>query len=83
MGRAWERIIGVSKKVLNVMLFDPKHKDISHDVLTSLMAEVCATVNNIPLTYVSSDPKAPTLLTPSMLLTMRSNIDVKPFPKKP
>lgn len=62
MGGAWERLIGVSKRVLNAMLLDHQQRDITHDVLTTLMAEVCAIVNNRPLTDVSSDPEAPTLL---------------------
>nr|XP_034315801.1 uncharacterized protein LOC117685500 [Crassostrea gigas] len=80
MGGAWERLIGVSKRVLNAMLLDHQQRDITHDVLTTLMAEVCAIVNNRPLTDVSSDTEAPTLLTPSMLLTMKTKHDVKPFP---
>ncbi|XP_062601577.1 uncharacterized protein LOC134263265 [Saccostrea cucullata] len=80
MGGAWERLIGVSKKTLNAMLLDHRLKDITHDVLITLMAQVCAFVNNRPLTDVSSDPEAPTLLTPSMLLTMKTKQDTEPFP---
>nr|XP_034320016.1 uncharacterized protein LOC105322041 [Crassostrea gigas] len=80
MGGAWERLIGVSKRVLNAMLLDHQQRDITHDVLTTLMAEVCAIVNKRPLTDVSSDPEAPTLLTPSMLLTMKTKHDVELFP---
>ena len=50
-----------------------------HEVLTTLMAEVCAIVNNRPLVEVSNDPESPILLTPSMLLTMKNVADVNPF----
>ncbi|XP_062600609.1 uncharacterized protein LOC134262251 [Saccostrea cucullata] len=80
MGGAWERLIGVSRKILNAMLLDHRLKDITHDVLIMLMAEVCAFVNNRSLTDVSSDPEAPILLTPSMLLTMKTKQDTVCFP---
>lgn len=35
------------------------------------MAEVAAIMNSTPLTPVSSDPDAPTILTPSMLLMQK------------
>ena len=80
MGGAWERLIGVSKKILNAMLLDHKLRDITHDVLITFMAEVCAIVNNRPLTDVSNDPEAPRLLTPTMLLTMKTKQDTESFP---
>ena len=80
MGGAWERLIGVAKRILNSMLLQHSHKDLTHEVLTTLMAEVCAIVNNRPLVEVSNDPESPMLLTPSMLLTMKNVSDVNPFP---
>ena len=56
------------------------HKGLTHAVLTTLMAEVCAIVNNRPLVEVSNDPESPMLLTPSLLLTMKNVSDVNPFP---
>ena len=77
MHLTWEghekRLIGVLQKILNGMLLNHRLKDITHDVLVTFMAEVCAIVNNRPLMDVSSDPEALTLLTPSMLLTMKTN----------
>ena len=80
MGGAWERLIGVAKRILNSMLLQHSHKDLTHEVLTTLMAEVCAIVNNRPLVEVSNDLESPMLLTPSMLLTMKNVSDVNPFP---
>lgn len=79
MGGAWERLIGISKRILNSMLLERTHRNLTHEVLTTLMAEVCAIVNNRPLVDVSSDPDSPSLLSPSMLLTMKTVRDVNPF----
>lgn len=43
------------------------------------MSEICAIVNNSSLD-VSCDSESPHLITPSMLLTMKTSPDVKPFP---
>ena len=44
MGGAWERMIGVSRKILDSLLLDSS-SNLTHDVLVTLMAEVCAIVN--------------------------------------
>ena len=62
-------MIGVTRRILDAMLRDVSSKDITHDVLTTLMAEVCAIVNARPLVPVSSDPDNPSLLSPATLLT--------------
>ncbi|KAK3099229.1 hypothetical protein FSP39_001287 [Pinctada imbricata] len=68
-GGAWERLIGVVKRILNSVL--SKQHNLTHDVLNTLMAEVSAIVNARPLTPVSSDPDNPTILSPSLLLTQK------------
>ncbi|KAK3092639.1 hypothetical protein FSP39_005230 [Pinctada imbricata] len=70
MGGVWERMIGVTRKILDSMLLTEK-KGLSHDVLTTLMAEVCAIVNARPITTISHDPDDPVILSPAMLLTMK------------
>ncbi|VDI01461.1 Hypothetical predicted protein [Mytilus galloprovincialis] len=40
MGGSWERIIGIARKILNNMLFDLRYKNLTHEVLTTFMAEV-------------------------------------------
>jgi hypothetical protein len=62
------------------MLLQHKHKDLTHDVLVTLMAEICAIINNRPLIDVLSDPESPDMLTPSRILTMKSVHDINPFP---
>ena len=65
-GVAWERMIGVARRVLEAMLADVSPKHLTHEVLTTLMAEVSAIVNGRPLVPVSNDPE---VLTPATLLT--------------
>lgn len=80
MGGAWERLIGVSRRILDSMLLQNR-VELTHDVLVTFMAEVSAIVNNRPLLPVSSDPESPSLLTPSILLTMKTSADIGPFPE--
>ncbi|XP_073714235.1 uncharacterized protein [Misgurnus anguillicaudatus] len=71
MGGSWERMIGVSRRILDAMFLQFRSKQLTHEVLTTFMAEVTAIVNSRPLTSVSSDPEQPLILTPSMLLTQK------------
>ena len=51
------------------MLVDVSPKHLTHEVLTTLMAEVSAIVNARLLVSVFNDPNAPEVLTPATLLT--------------
>ncbi|GBP02045.1 hypothetical protein EVAR_88436_1 [Eumeta japonica] len=62
MGGAWERLIRSVKNSLNTVLLT---KNPTEEVLNTLLAEVEYTVNNRPLTYVTTDPEAPESLTPN------------------
>lgn len=77
MGGVWERMIGTSRRILDSMLSNTAN--LSHEVLTTLMAEVCAIINARPILPVSSDPEAPSILTPSVLLTQKTSSEHKPF----
>ena len=79
MGGVWERMIGLARKILDAMLHELPTKQLTHEVLTTLMAEVSTIVNNRPLTPVSNDPEAPEILTPNMILTQKS----APLPPPP
>ena len=59
MGGSWERMIGVTRRILDAMLRDVSTKDITHDVLTTLMA--------------FPDPDNPSLLSPATLLTQKQD----------
>ena len=73
MGGVWERIIGITRRILDAMLMDLPSKNLTHDVLVTLMAEVCAILNSRPITTISTDPECPEVLSPSMLLTQKSD----------
>ena len=69
MGGVWERMIGIVRKVLNSMLAELGPRHLTHEILSTLMAEVTAIVK-VP---VSTDPTMPEILTPSTLLTQKSS----------
>ncbi|KAK3100574.1 hypothetical protein FSP39_022032 [Pinctada imbricata] len=71
MGGVWERAIGSARKVLDSMLLRERTKDFSHEVLVTLMAEVCAILNSRPITTLDSDPTNPMVLSPNILLTRK------------
>ena len=70
MGGAWERMIGVVRRILDVMLAN-HHSKLTDEVLTTFFAEVCAIVNSRPIVPVSTDPDNPFVLSPSILLTQK------------
>lgn len=72
MGGVWERMIGIARRILDSMLMDLHSRHLTHEVLTTLMAEVCAIVNSRPIAHVCSDPESPVILSPNMLLTQKS-----------
>ena len=72
VGGVWERMIGVTRRILDSVLADLAPIRLTHEVLTTLMAEETAIVNAIPLVPVPSDPEMPEILTPATLLTQKS-----------
>ena len=78
MGGSWERMIGTARRILDSMLLQAGRSKVTHEVLCTLMAEVSAIINSRPLIPVSSDPEAPLILTPAMLLTQK--IGTPPLP---
>ena len=79
MGGVWERMIGITRRILDSMMSDLPSKNLTHEVLCTFMAEVSAIVNARPIVPVSSDPDSPTLLSPSMLLTQRKDHVTQPL----
>lgn len=69
MGGVWERMIGITRKILDSMMLQLGPSRITHEVLTTFMAEVTTIINSRPLVLVSMDPEDPLILTPSTLLT--------------
>ncbi|XP_033753058.1 uncharacterized protein LOC117336557 [Pecten maximus] len=79
MGGVWERMIGTSRRILDSMLLAHNKKDLTHEVLCTFMAEVCAIVNARPIVSVSSDPESPSVLSPALLLTHKCGPTSEPF----
>jgi hypothetical protein len=75
-GGVWERLIRIVRKVLSSLLNEQPVK-LSDDLLTTLMCETEAVVNNRPLTAVSDDPNDCNALTPNHLLLL-SSVDTFP-----
>ncbi|XP_034385145.1 uncharacterized protein LOC117728451 [Cyclopterus lumpus] len=73
MGGSWERMIGIARRILDSMFLQQNIR-LTHEVLCTLMAEVTAIINARPLVPVSTDPDAPFILSPSMLLTQKTGV---------
>ncbi|KAK3108202.1 hypothetical protein FSP39_003110 [Pinctada imbricata] len=73
MGGVWERMIGVTRRILDSMLLRNTVGRLTHEVLVTFFAEASAIINARPLIPVSSDPSMPYILTPSLLLTQKSD----------
>ena len=73
MGGVWERMIGVTRRILDSLMLEMKTKSLTHEVLTTFMSEVCAIVNSRPIVPICSDPASPFILTPATLLTQKVN----------
>lgn len=71
MGGTWERMIGVSRRILDSMLSQISSSLLTHEVLSTLMAKITAIINARPLTPISSDADTPFLLTPAMILPQK------------
>eukprot|EP00105_Crassostrea_gigas_P022480 XP_011442016.1 PREDICTED: uncharacterized protein LOC105338534 [Crassostrea gigas] len=71
MGGVWERAIGSARKILDSMLLQEGPKDLTHEVLVTLMAEVCAILNSRPIAAIDTDPSSPMVLSPNILLTQK------------
>lgn len=59
MSGAWEQMIGIARRILDSMLQDCKNAQLTHELLSTLMAEVSAIMNARPLVPVSTDPESP------------------------
>lgn len=79
MGGSWERMIGVTRRVLDAMLMRIAPRQLTHEVLTTFLAEVTAIVNSHPLVPVSTDADFPLILTPATLLTQKVGVPSIPL----
>ncbi len=51
---------------------------LTHEVLTTLMAEAMAIMNSLPLTPISTDASMPEVLSPAMFLTQKASVAPAP-----
>lgn len=64
-GGYWERLIGLTKRAIKTTL---GKACVSLEMLTTIVTEIEGTMNNRPITYISTDIKDASPLTPSHLL---------------
>lgn len=65
-------MIGLVKNILDGLLLRNSNSHLPHEVLVTLMAEVMVILNARPLVPVSTDPEAPEILSPAMILTQKT-----------
>lgn len=71
MGGVWERVIGISRKILDSLLTDVPGTGLTHELLSTFLAEVSAIMNARPLVPLTTDAENPVPLSPSLLLTQK------------
>ena len=79
-GGAWEHQIATIRRVLDAMLLELGTRQLTHELLSTLMSEVAAIVNTRPTTAIPSDVDEPQPLTPGMLLTQKTR-PLGPLPR--
>ncbi|XP_050419153.2 uncharacterized protein LOC126832434 [Patella vulgata] len=79
MGGVWERMIGITRRILDSMLAEVSSKYLTHEVLVTFMAEVTAIVNARPIVPVSTDTQSPAILSPQTLLTQKVDHITQPL----
>ena len=72
-GGIYERKIGSVRRILEGFLTKKSSHNLSRDEMCTLLQEACSIVNATPLYGVSDDPNVPFPLTPSMILTLKSD----------
>lgn len=72
MGGAWERLIGIIRRIIDSSLLETKRTRTAHKVLCTFMAEARAIVNARPLVSLSTDPENLCVLSTAALLTQKT-----------
>lgn len=62
---------GIARCILDCMMLEHGKSCLTHEVLTTLMAEEAAVMNTRLLVPMSADPESSLILTPIMLLTLK------------
>ena len=72
-GGVWKRMIGIPRKILHAMFGFLGSRQLTHKVLSTLMAEIIAIICNSPLIPVSNYPSAPEILIQASILSRKSS----------
>lgn len=72
-------MIGIARRILDSMFLHLGTSKLTHETVTTFMAEVSAVMNARPLTSIPNDPEDPFLLTPSTLLTQKVEVITAPL----
>lgn len=75
-------MVETTRNILDSVLSEVSDKNLTHEVLTTFMCEVCSIVNPRPIVAITSDPINPFLLSQSTLLTYlpkKTSADIQPF----
>jgi len=72
-GGVWERQIKTVKSILMTCLYQLGSKSLTRDDFYTFLQECASIMNSTPLWEYSSDPNDPRPLSPSMLLTLRTD----------
>lgn len=71
-------MIGVARRVLDALLMKNGATRLTHEVLTTLMAEVMAIVNARLLVPISYDAEIPEILLPAPILAQKASVTPTP-----
>lgn len=73
MGGSWERMIEQAGRLLDAMFQQLGPSELTHEALSTLMAEVAAIINARPLVPGSTDPDDPYVLTFNTILKKKGD----------
>ena len=79
MSGAWERMIGLTRRIFDSLLMDGSARKLTHETLVTFLAEATAIINSRPLVPVSTDPEYPFILTPYTLITQKTDKGGEPL----
>ena len=71
-GTIWKFNTAHSSYKGTTRILENRHVKLTHEVLTTFLAEVMAIINNRHIVPISTDSESPEVLTPNVLLTQKN-----------
>ena len=71
MGGVWERVIGITRRILDSLMTSVPGSGLTHEMLVTFLAEASAIINARPLVPLTTDPEDPIPLSPTLMLTQK------------